>query len=245
MSIGNSSCLGSECKKFSAQCVWLLTKPTGRNPNLPSVINDKPPALEGTTSSEVVAKNLNALHEARKAFIENETSEKLRRALKHKIQLITSIIYQPGDKVYYKHQDSKESKGPAEVIGHDNHQVFVKQGGLFIRIHPCSLCLIQSPERSITEGEESCVKTSKGCVIDHDQNTVIDSNDDDDLIDEESDKEGNSESLEDMQNNFKARNPQREEPENPEHTPDNDENPDNSLEEERNPTILRNKLPPY
>ena len=44
----------------------------GRNLNSPSVINDKPPALEGTTSSEVVAKNLNALHEAWKAFIENE-----------------------------------------------------------------------------------------------------------------------------------------------------------------------------
>ena len=48
----------------------------GRNPNPPSCLNDKPPALEGTTSSEVVAKNLNALHAACKAFTENETSEK-------------------------------------------------------------------------------------------------------------------------------------------------------------------------
>ena len=47
-----------------------------------------------------------------------------------------------------------------------------------------------------------------------------------------------------MQDNFEARNPQRKEPENPEHTLDNDENPDNSLEEKRNPTILRNELPP-
>ena len=46
--------------------------------------------------------------------------------------------------------------------------VSVKQGGLFIRIQPCSLRLIQSPDRSITEGEESCVKTSKGGVVDHD-----------------------------------------------------------------------------
>ena len=72
----------------------------GRNLNLPSVINDKTPALEGTTSSEIVAKTLNALHEARKAFIENEASEKLRRALRHKIRPITSIIYLPGNKVY-------------------------------------------------------------------------------------------------------------------------------------------------
>ena len=56
-------------------------------------------------------------------------------------------------------------------------------------------------------------ETSKACVVDYDQNPVIDSNDDDDLIDEKSDeagnsnKEGNSESLEDMQDNFEARNP--------------------------------------
>ena len=50
----------------------------GCKPNFPSCLNDKPPALEGITSSEVVAKNLNALHAARKAFIENEASEKLR-----------------------------------------------------------------------------------------------------------------------------------------------------------------------
>ena len=68
------------------------------------------------------------------------------------------------------------------------------------------------------------MKTSKGCVIDHDQKTVIDSNNDDELIDEKSDEadnsneEGNSESSEDMQENLEAKNPQREEPENPEHT---------------------------
>ena len=40
----------------------------GQNPNLPSVLNDKLPALGGTTSSEEVAKHLNAKHEARKAL---------------------------------------------------------------------------------------------------------------------------------------------------------------------------------
>ena len=48
----------------------------------------------------------------------------------------------------------------------------------------------------------------------------------------------------DMQDNFEARNPPREEPENPEHTQGNAEDPDNSSEEERNPMILRNELPP-
>ena len=108
----------------------------GRNPNLPSCLNDRPPALEGTTSSEVVAKNLNALHSARKAFIEDEATEKLRRALRHKIRPITTMIYNQGDKVFHKRVNSKEWKGPAEVIGKDDHEVFVKHGGIFVHTHP-------------------------------------------------------------------------------------------------------------
>ena len=49
-----------------------------------------------------------------------------------------------------------------------------------------------------------------------------------------------------MQNKFEARNPQGEEPKNPEHTQDKTENPHNNLDnvEERNPMILRNERPP-
>ena len=50
----------------------------GRNPNLPSVLNDKLPAPGGHTSSEVVANHLNAKHGACKTFIECEASEKIR-----------------------------------------------------------------------------------------------------------------------------------------------------------------------
>ena len=80
--------------------------------------------------------------------------------------------------------------------------------------------------------------------------TLVNSKDDDELMDEESDgadhqnEEGNSESPEDMQDNFEARDPLREGPEDPENTQGNAEDPDNSSEEERNPTILRNELPP-
>ena len=49
----------------------------GRNPNLPNILEDKPPALEGTTSSEIVAKQITALYAARKAFIESESSERI------------------------------------------------------------------------------------------------------------------------------------------------------------------------
>ena len=115
----------------------------GRNPNLPSVLIDKLPALGGHTSSEVVANHLNAKHEPHKAFIECEASEKIRRALHHNVRQSTTLEFTPGDKVYYKRLDSDYWKGPAEIIGKDNHQVIVKQGGSLIRMYPISLRLVE------------------------------------------------------------------------------------------------------
>ena len=54
------------------------------------------------------------------------------------------MIYNQGDKVFYKRVNSKEWKGPAEVIGKDDHQVFVKHGGIFVRINPYSLPLVNA-----------------------------------------------------------------------------------------------------
>ena len=48
----------------------------GYNPNFLSVTENKLPALEGVTSSELVASHLNALHSARR-FIETEADGKL------------------------------------------------------------------------------------------------------------------------------------------------------------------------
>ena len=64
----------------------------GRNPNIPTVFNSKPPALEGRTQSEEVAKHLNAMHSARKLFIESEAAEKIKRALRHNIRVVNRKI---------------------------------------------------------------------------------------------------------------------------------------------------------
>ena len=42
----------------------------GKNLNYPSILVDKVPALEGKTSSELIANHLNEMHAARQAFIE-------------------------------------------------------------------------------------------------------------------------------------------------------------------------------
>ena len=58
----------------------------------PSVLIDKPPTLEGKTSSEIIANHLNTMHATCKAFIEAEASEKLRGAIKAKTRVSTGII---------------------------------------------------------------------------------------------------------------------------------------------------------
>ena len=63
----------------------------GYNPNFPSVIENKLPALEGVTSSELLTSHLNALLSARRRFIETEADQKLGRALKHKARTATSL----------------------------------------------------------------------------------------------------------------------------------------------------------
>ena len=57
----------------------------GKNPNLPSILTDVCPVLENVTSSQVVADHLNAISAARKAFVEAESSDKLKRALARKL----------------------------------------------------------------------------------------------------------------------------------------------------------------
>ena len=128
----------------------------GRNPNLPSVLNDKIPALNGTTQSEEVARHLNAMHGARRAFVESEASTKIRRALRHNVREATTMTFEPGNRVYYKRIDSDYWRGPAVVIGKDSHQVILKHGGLFVRAHPTSLQKIEEePDFRSSVVEES------------------------------------------------------------------------------------------
>ena len=54
---------------------------SGYNPNFPSVMQNKLPILKGVIASKLIALHLNALHSARKRFIESEAGEALRRAL--------------------------------------------------------------------------------------------------------------------------------------------------------------------
>ena len=81
LGVFRQKCIKIVCRYSPNQLVF------GKNSNIPTSLNSKLPSMEGKTSSQIIADNLNAMHAARKAFIENETSQKLRCPIKRKCRI--------------------------------------------------------------------------------------------------------------------------------------------------------------
>lgn len=132
----------------------------GSNPMFPNVASDALPALETVSCSEIVRTNLNALHAARKKFLEIESSEKLRRALRHNVREGDGQEASMGDHVYYKRNDCNVWRGPGVVIGRDGKQVLIKHGGSIVRVHVCRLVSSQmSGENKNVQSHETSTET--------------------------------------------------------------------------------------
>jgi hypothetical protein len=101
--------------------------------NLSNVLSAGPPALEGRPFSETLAKHLDALHGARKAFIEYENSERIRKALRNKIRT-NNTVYKNGDLVWYKRKDGDRALGPGKVVFQDGKIIFVRHGMTYVRV---------------------------------------------------------------------------------------------------------------
>ena len=57
-------------------------------------------------TSEIVAKNLNTLHQARQNYIKSEFSSKIKQVLNHQVRTYSDVIYNTGDLVSYKRRDN-------------------------------------------------------------------------------------------------------------------------------------------
>ena len=165
----------SKCKQFFEICVWLFINQLvfGRNPNYPNNFDSQPPALEGKTSSQIVAENLNAMHSARKEFIKNESCENLRRAIRHNIRTSQDIKYYSSDLVYYKQKDNNYWKEPGTVIGQDGQQILVNHSSSCVKVHLCQLQLINSMEENELEIRESKLKEQENQIKKTDHNKTI------------------------------------------------------------------------
>ena len=105
----------------------------GKNPNIPSVMTANPPTLEGTTVSSSFAQHINTLDAARQAYIQAESSERIRKALRHKIRTFATVFEQ-GCRVYYKRDSSNKWKGPGIVCGQDGKIIFIRHGSSIVRV---------------------------------------------------------------------------------------------------------------
>ena len=86
-----------------------------------------------TQFNEKVAMDLK--HSSRRAYIETEANERIRRALRGKIRAAEDI-FEKGDTVYYKREGKERWFGPATVVFQEGKVVFVRHGGIFVRVSP-------------------------------------------------------------------------------------------------------------
>ena len=122
----------------------------GYNSSPPCLDDDriKITQLDSEASGKMIADHINALFEARKAFIMTQNSDRLKRALKGRIYKAYETKYFPGDKVYYK-TNGDSWRGPGIVIGQYQKMVLIKTGGLFVRVHPSRVKLKFEADREL------------------------------------------------------------------------------------------------
>ena len=114
-------------------------------------MTDVAPALEGRTSSEMIAKHLNALHAAWQNYVQMEADERIRRALRSKIR-VSEQVFATGDLVFYKREGYDRWLGPAKVVCQDNKIIFVRHGSSLVRVSANRLIKV---EDELGKGESS------------------------------------------------------------------------------------------
>ena len=96
---------------------------------------------------------------AREIHIQQESEDKIRRALGGKIREHKVDECEIGDKVYYKREKEKRWRGPAIVIGKDGKTVIVKHGGSLREVARIHITRIKKEggveEEEVKEGEEN------------------------------------------------------------------------------------------
>ena len=124
------------------------------NPNHPNIAEDSPAALEGVTSSQVVADNLNALRKSREEFVKADADERIRRALSGNIRKTVDTDIKLGSYVYYKREGCDQWRGPARVIGKDGKVNLLRHGGNVVRAHICRVKGCQDREVDNAKGQK-------------------------------------------------------------------------------------------
>ena len=110
----------------------------GHNINLSLVLTNALPALENSTSSDIIRKNMEAMQKAWENYIQAESSECI-RALRHNVRTYADERYCNGDKVYYDERTLMDGKVQVSyLVRMDNMFLFVMEVHIVVYI-PASL----------------------------------------------------------------------------------------------------------
>ena len=155
----------------------------GYNPAFPCFAVNKLPALDQNSDDQVIARNLSAMHAARREFVKVESDKKLQKAMTSNIRETDSVLVKIGDSVYYKRNSSNEWKGPAVVVGRDGKQVLIKHGGIISRVHVCRVvnsgvknpCDVKESKGVLEKSseikeEKTIISGSQDCDCNHEEN---------------------------------------------------------------------------
>lgn len=111
----------------------------GKNPNYPRVLTDNLSVLDGRTTSQIRAGNVNAMHAARQLLnrkrlgeLSDQNSEIL--VIQNILQAILCT-----------------RKGTSTVIGQEGQQVLVKHRSIYMCVNPCKLQLKDTYKNQLEE----------------------------------------------------------------------------------------------
>ena len=138
----------------------------GKNPNIGDLSKEDPVLLDKTTS-QVVGEILNSIQKSREAFMEVANSNKLKRALKAKVENSNCKHYKTQDDVVYRRSiDDSWLKGRA--IGQIGTTVYIDKGGQIIKAHHTNVRLAEQTVRNTERSRDTAcvaqVKPSKRVV---------------------------------------------------------------------------------
>ena len=104
----------------------------GESCRFPSVVTDNLPTYDVATT-EVMKKKLQVMQSAKENFVKAESSDRVKRALRHKTRTFSDANYTSGEQVYYKNPaKGKGWLGPATVMGQNASLVLVQDGVFFL-----------------------------------------------------------------------------------------------------------------
>ena len=119
---------------------------TGKQPRIPGAAQDNmAPANSTGTDHKLTHERISDIFGPRKAFIEVENSNRLKRALRHRGT--KPEVFDQGERVFYRVGLDVDWHGPGKVVAQDGKVIFIRHGQRIISTSPSRVQKVPQPEK--------------------------------------------------------------------------------------------------